>query len=185
MADGLIAGRLLVASPMLGDPNFRRTVVLMISHTAEGALGVVLNRPSQQRVGEAVPGWEQLTSEPGVVFSGGPVEPERVLALGRSLDAEASSSWTAVLGRVGMVDLDAKPAALAQTVSAVRLFSGYAGWGAGQLESELGEGAWFVLDALEEDPLTDAPQDLWRRVFRRQRDDLMWFAFYPDDPTLN
>jgi len=209
VADSEIKGRLLIASPVLGDPNFHRTVVFMIEHTAAaGALGVVLNRPSEQRVSEAVPGWEGLAAAPGVVFSGGPVEGGRVLCLGRSKpgpdravedaleeptagpsDGPSSDTpggaWTPVLGRIGMVDLSQDPAVVRRRVDLVRLFSGYAGWGAGQLEGELQEGAWFVLEATEADALTPQPEDLWQQVFRRQPDDLKWMGFFPDDPQQN
>ncbi len=178
-------GRLLVASPMLGDPNFRRAVVLMIEQSPEGALGVVLNRPTKHPVAQALPGWEPTVADPGVVFEGGPVEEGKVLALGVPRAEGSSRDWTEVVGRVAMVDLSEEPEDLGTVVEQVRFFSGYAGWGAGQLEGEIEEGAWFVLDAREEDALTEAPSDLWHAVFRRQRGELLWYAFYPEDPGLN
>jgi putative transcriptional regulator len=184
--DGLrTKGRLLVASPMLGDPNFRRAVVLMIEHSPEGALGVVLNRPTENPVAHALPGWEAPATDPGVVFTGGPVEEGKVLALGVLQQARREPGWSGVVGRVGMVDLSSEPEDLEPVVEQVRFFSGYAGWGAGQLEGEIAEGAWIVLDATEADALTTDPADLWHAVFRRQRGDLLWYAFYPDDPGLN
>ncbi len=196
MADSEIRGRLLIASPVLGDPNFHRTVVFMIEHTAAGALGVVLNRPTEHAVSEAIPGWEGMAAEPGVVFSGGPVEADRILGLGRSKPrangaAEAATEgladgvWTPAQGRIGMVDLSQDPADVERRVDLLRFFSGYAGWGAGQLEGELQEGAWFVFEATEADPLTPQPDDLWQQVFRRQPDDLKWVGFFPDDPARN
>lgn len=200
MADSEIKGRVLIASPALGDPNFHRTVVFMIEHTAAGALGVVLNRPSEHAVSEAVPGWEGLAAAPGVVFSGGPVEGGRILGLGRSKsDASAvteatpddspghsaDGAWTPVLGRIGMVDLSQDPVDVGRRVDLLRFFSGYAGWGAGQLEGELQEGAWFVFEATEVDALTPQPDELWQQVFRRQPDDLKWVGFFPEDPAQN
>ena len=195
MADSEIKGRLLIASPILGDPNFYRTVVFMIEHTAEGSLGVVLNRPTDHPVSTAVPGWEGLAAAPSVVFDGGPVEGGRVLSLGRrkartngaavEMGDASDETWTPVLGRIAMVDLSQEPADAGQRFDLLRFFSGYAGWGAGQLEGELREGAWFVFEATEADALTPQPDALWRQVFRRQPDDLKWVAFFPDDPAQN
>lgn len=196
MADSEIRGRLLIASPALGDPNFHRTVVFMIEHTEAGALGVVLNRPSEHAVSEAVPGWEGMAAAPGVVFSGGPVEGGRILGLGRSkprangaaeqpAEGPSEAASTPLLGRIGMVDLSQDPADVERRVDLLRFFSGYAGWGAGQLEGELQEGAWFVFEASETDALTPQPDELWQQVFRRQPDDLKWVGFFPDDPAQN
>ena len=148
----------------------------------------MLNRPTEHRIADAVPGWEGLAASPGVVFAGGPVEEGRVLGLGRSrpeADEAVLEGWTSVLGRIGMVDLSQEATDAARQVDLLRLFTGYAGWGAGQLEGELREGAWFVFPAQEDDPLTPDPDALWRRVFRRQRDDLKWVAFFPEDPAQN
>ena len=190
----------MIASPALGDPNFHRTVVFMIEHTAAGALGVVLNRPTEHAVSEAVPGWERMAAAPGVVFSGGPVEGDRILGLGcskprangaaeqpagRPSESLSEGAWTPLLGRIGMVDLSRDPADVERRVDLLRFFSGYAGWGAGQLEGELHEGAWFVFEASEADVLTPQPHDLWQQVFRRQPDDLKWMGFFPDDPAQN
>ena len=123
MGDSEIRGRLLLASPDLGDPNFHRTVVFIIEHTVMGALGVVLNRPTPHAVSETVPGWEGIAAAPGVVFSGGPVEGRRILGLGRGKPcangavaeqvegAEGSliGAWTPLVGRIGMVDLSQSP----------------------------------------------------------------------------
>lgn len=185
MAESPIKGRLLVASPLLGDPNFHRTVVLMIEHGAEGALGVVLNRPSESPVSQALPDWASLAAQPADVFVGGPVEQGRVIALGRARGEPPRDDWTAVLGRVGMVDLASTPTDVASGYDLLRFFSGYAGWGAGQLEGELREGAWLVLEAREADPLTPDPLRLWRRVLGRQTDDRKWLALYPPEPRLN
>ena len=126
-----LAGKLLVALPVLVDPNFDRTVVLLLSHGEEaGALGVVLNRPSTTDLVEPLPLWSDVAADPAVVFVGGPVEPQMAIALGRDDNG------------VGTIDLDGDPALL--TVRQVRVFAGYAGWSAGQLESELADGAWAV-----------------------------------------
>lgn len=179
-------GRLLVAGPPLEDPNFRRTVVFMIEHNDDGALGVVLNRPSPIDIADALPQWVGLAAAPPAVFIGGPVEQGAVLGLGRLVDDAAPEGLTPVHAGIGVLDLEADPARLLGDVGGVRLFTGYAGWGPGQLEGELAMGGWFVVDAEPTDVTTTAPDDLWRAVLRRQPDeDLALLALFPDDLSAN
>ena len=180
-----LKGRLLVATPVLGDGIFDRSVVLIIEHDdTEGAFGVVLNRPSTTDVGGALPGWARLAASPPVVFVGGPVSPEAAICLARMSNADAEG-WVPVVGSIGALDLSQDADALAAAVDEVRLFAGYAGWTRGQLEEEIEEGAWFVVDALEADVLNADPDSLWQRVLRRQRGRPALFADYPPDPTAN
>ena len=170
-------GRLLVAGPPLEDPNFRRTVVFMIEHNEDGALGVVLNRPSPIDLADAVPQW---------AFIGGPVEQGAVLGLGRLVAEEPPEGLTPVHAGIGVLDLEADPVRLVGDVGGVRLFTGYSGWGPGQLEDELAMGGWFVVDAEPDDVTTTEPDDLWRAVLRRQPDDdLARLALFPDDLSAN
>jgi putative transcriptional regulator len=186
-----LTGRLLVASPLLGDPNFERSVVLLVDHDEEGALGVVLNRPTGLDVVAVVPAWGDYTTGPALVFKGGPVGEDSALALGAlagagaQADAEEPDGFRRVFGSLGLVDLDAEPAVLAGELRAVRVFAGYAGWGPGQLEDELADDAWFVVESLPGDPFVDAPDRLWRDVLRRQGGELAMVATYPEDPSLN
>jgi putative transcriptional regulator len=179
-----LRGRLLVASPALRDPNFDRTVVLLLEHTEEGALGVVLNRPSELDLAEALPEWGGLALDPAVVFVGGPVQTGSLIGLAAAWTDAQVEGWTPLIGRVGAVDLE-HPDALAPGVGEVRIFSGYAGWGAGQLEGELEVGAWFVLDAAPDDAFSPQPDRLWRTVLRRQGGRMALMAGYPEDPELN
>jgi len=176
-----------VATPLLTDANFSRTVVLMLEDNEEGALGLVLNRPSPLEVGEPLPDWVELSAAPQVVFVGGPVSRGSVIALARCHDAPEISeeTWTPVLGPIGVLDLTADATLLHTTIGDVRVFAGYAGWGAQQLVDEIEEGAWFVVDALPTDATTDEPDDLWREVLRRQPGPLRYFANYPLDLSLN
>jgi putative transcriptional regulator len=167
--DGPLAGRLLVATPLLGDPNFERTVVLMLAHGAEGAFGLVINRPTGTRADELVPGWGERAAAPAVRFHGGPVGQNGVIGLHRG----------------GTIDLNVPPDETADPPDTVRLFAGSAGWAAGQLEDELSEGAWWVLDAEPDDPFVADPDELWSAVLRRQSGTLAWFANHPADPTVN
>ena len=178
------AGQLLVATPLLGDPNFDRTVVLMLEHSEEGALGLVLNRPSDLPVSQILPDWAALTSEPGVVFSGGPVSTDSALALVRT-SAGPVIGVRQLPHEVGVVDLDTPTELVADAVTELRVFAGYAGWGAGQLEGEIEQGAWFVVDTLPDDAFTGDAETLWRRVLRRQPHPLSLVASFPRDPALN
>lgn len=180
-------GRLLVATPLLNEANFERTVILMLEDSEEGALGVVLNRPSELEIGDPLPDWAGLSAPPPVVFVGGPVSRTSVIALARCSDlpAMAEDAWTQVLGPIGVLDLTADATLLQAIVGDVRVFAGYAGWGAEQLVDEIAEGAWFVVDAVPGDAITDEPEGLWRRVLRRQPDPVRNYANYPDDITTN
>lgn len=189
-----LAGRLLVASPQLVDPNFSRTVVLVLEHGSPGAVGVVLNRPMHVGVGEILAPWEELSaaSPPGVIFSGGPVSPDAVIGLAGprevpapAPDGETRPAWHTVAEGVGVVDLSIAPVDQPVALAGARLFSGYAGWDAEQLEGEIGEGAWFVLDAQRGDVLGDAPESLWHDVLQRQGGKLAMLAAYPPTPTVN
>jgi len=179
-----LRGRLLVATPPLVDPNFDRSIVLMLEHGDEGALGIILNRPTDAALASVLPEWHTHASAPGVVFSGGPVAPEAVIALARG-GRDTSEGWVSVLDEVGSVDVGCDPDDLDFRIAALRVFVGYAGWGPGQLESELAEQAWFVVPAAASDPFSDRPEELWRVVLRRQRGRVAMFAHYPADPETN
>lgn len=176
------AGRLVVATQSLTDPNFASAVVLLIEHGPEGAFGVVLNRPGTQPISDSLAAWAPLVADPPVLFSGGPVQPEGVIGLGRLRHTNSAGSGTAVLPGIEVVDLSLDPMLAATDYRAVRLFSGYAGWGPGQLEVELADGAWFVVDAQPTDILTADPDGLWRVVLARQGG---LFVTVAEDPSLN
>lgn len=180
-------GRLLVATPPLEDPNFDRAVIYIIEHHSDGALGVVLNRPMHEPLGEPLDRWDALQATPGSVFQGGPVEPDALIALGlakRPL-AEPTDELAPISGRIVSADLTTDPAFVNGVLDAVRIFRGYAGWGPGQLEGEIDDGAWLVLDAEPDDVFADDPGDLWRSVLRRQGGRLAWLATAPDDLSAN
>ncbi|WP_405848025.1 YqgE/AlgH family protein [Streptomyces niveus] len=180
-----LTGRLLVATPALADPNFDRAVVLLLDHDEEGSLGVVLNRPTPVGVGDILESWGGLAGDPGVVFQGGPVSLDSALGLAVIPGDEGPLGWRRVHGAIGLVDLETPPELLARALGSLRIFAGYAGWGPGQLENELTEGAWYVVESEPGDVSSPRPERLWRAVLRRQRSELAMVATYPDDPSLN
>ncbi|MBO0832820.1 MAG: YqgE/AlgH family protein [Actinobacteria bacterium] len=186
-----LSGRLLAATPRLGDPNFRRTVVLIVEDdTDEGTLGVVLNRPTEIPLGQVLEAWTDLASGPQVVFRGGPVAPNSALALALAHDSDEPVGWRSLNGspmvaRLGLVDLGAPPELLVGGITSMRVFAGYAGWGAGQLRDEIDEGAWYVLPGEPADPFVAEPEQLWQQVLRRQGGTLAMVATFPDDPMWN
>jgi putative transcriptional regulator len=181
-----LTGRLLVASPSMGDPNFDRTVVAVLEHHPDdGALGVVVNRPSGTDVAEVLPAISPLVAEPAVVFVGGPVQPQAALCLGVPRPGVEPDGFAPLASGVATVDLDKDPAVLTTGLQVLRVFAGYAGWGGGQLEAEIAAGAWFVVDGVPYDVFADDPEQLWRTVLRRQGGTLALVSTYPEDPRLN
>jgi putative transcriptional regulator len=168
-----LKGQLLVALPVLRDANFDRTVVFMLEHSVEGAVGVVLNRPSPLAVAEPLLEWAPLAAEPPVIFVGGPVGPSDAIGLGETDD------------QLKTVDLAEGPDAVEEPVRRVRVYAGYAGWGAGQLEDEIAAGAWLVVDTHPGDVMTDEPDGLWSEVLRRQGGRIAAVAAFPQDTSLN
>ena len=181
--NGSTKARLLVATPELLDPNFHRSVVLVLEHNDDGALGVVLNRPRLVSGGDVVPQWADRLAFPSRLHSGGPVSEDSVIGLALG-PAGGIDGLSPLLGQLGVVDLHRSPEELPD-VEPVRLFAGYSGWSAGQLEAELLAGGWIVVDALPEDALTPSPEELWQAVLGRQPGLLGHLAGYPDDPRLN
>jgi putative transcriptional regulator len=178
-----IAGQLLIAGPAIGDPNFWRTVVLVVAHTDEGALGLVLNRPSETTVGEAVPTLGDLIDPEEGVLVGGPMQQSAVIVLAEFEDPSQAAliafDDVGVLGSVDQLD-DAGNA-----IREARAFAGHAGWGPGQLEDELDRGDWILEDARRSDAFSASPQALWPTVLTRKGGSYALVARMPADPSLN
>ncbi len=164
-----LTGRLLAASRHLADPNFFRTVVLILEH-GQGALGVVLNRPTAITIADVVPDWAALAASPPVVFQGGPVERTAAIGLARPNGPfDPEQTWFSLTieqpgSELGIVNLSAKPGDLTGLIRDLRIYSGYAGWSPGQLENEIQAGGWLVLDHDGFDPLTSDPATLWNQA---------------------
>lgn len=187
-----LTGKLLVASPGLADPNFDRTVVLVLEHNDDGALGVVLNRVTEGEIAELLPDWEEHAAAPPLVFQGGPVDTSSVICVAQPIEddaddvaAEPDEGVQDLFGGLATIDLSRPPSDFPGRAFRIRVFAGYAGWGAGQLESEIDAGGWFVFDSRPGDAFTADPDGLWRRVFARQKGELAMVALYPDDPSMN
>lgn len=179
------AGKLLIATPAIGDGNFEQSLIYMLHHDLNGGLGVIINRPSELMVDELLPRWSDLICEPGCIFSGGPVETDGFIgvadAVGPQPDGVVEVPGTSVV----TVDLEEDPALAAAHIDRLRIFRGYAGWGAHQLDTELSAGAWFTVPAKPDDLWSTTPSDLYDQVLRRQSGEMRWFANAPLDPSQN
>jgi len=167
-----VAGHLLIAAPGLEDPNFGGAVVYIIDHDDEGAVGVVINQPTETPIALHFEELARFVTTPDVFFVGGPVAPDTVLGVGR----------TGV--RLTIVDLDAV-ASGELVVDGLRLFAGYSGWGSRQLDTELLRSDWIVVDGFDGDVFAPKPEDLWREILRRQGGATARLSLYPDSPMLN
>lgn len=161
-----------------------RAVILVLEHGDEGALGITVNRPVGMDVVDHLPAWTPYLSPPAAVFAGGPVQREMAVGLADRPSVAAAEGWSPVLGRVGLIDLALPPDEVVG-VERLRVFAGYSGWSAGQLELELALGSWFVLDATPEDAFDPYPEELWRKVLRRQKTATAFYAMYPEDRRAN
>jgi putative transcriptional regulator len=177
-----LTGQLLVASPGLFDPNFRRTVVLVTEHNEDGAAGLVLNRPTDAEVSDVVPQLESLVDDGDLIFMGGPVQPNGVLVLGEFFDP--ADAAVPLFGSLGFPSLETPEEVLPLTTRR-RIFAGYAGWGSGQLEDELAREDWILEQAQNDDAFTEAPDELWADVLRRKGGIYELVARMPDDPSVN
>ncbi|WP_237565588.1 YqgE/AlgH family protein [Ornithinimicrobium cavernae] len=184
---GSLAGQLLVATPVTGD-FFHRSVVLVLHHDDDGATGITLNKPLEAEVSAVLPDWQPHVTPPGVLFQGGPVQLDSAMGLVSVPGGVAAQTETlgisVLFGGLALVDLDAPPPVVVPEVSGLRIYVGYAGWSAGQLEEELIEGAWYVVEREPRDPFHDSA-DLWRDVLVRQRNSLSLVANHTHHPEQN
>jgi putative transcriptional regulator len=176
-----LQGKLLVSSPALVDPNFRKTVVLIAHHDEDGAMGLVLSRPSDVPAADAVPLLGGIPGADDPVFVGGPVQPEAFMVLAEFDDVGEAAA--PIMGALGFMPADAEPEEL--TIRRLRLFAGYSGWGGGQLEAELEESSWIVVDAIADDAFANDPDELWRDVLHRKGGPFSLMENMPFDPGLN
>ena len=174
--DDSLRGHLLIAAPSLFD-YFRRAVVLLIDHSEEGAMGVVLGRASEARVEDAVPDLAPLAEQDALVHLGGPVSPESVVAVGDFDDPD--DAGVRIVASVGTLD----PDQLDVNVRRLRVYAGYAGWAPGQLEGEIEQGGWIIERASPDDAF--AGGDLWAGALQRKGGEYALLATMPADPSQN
>jgi putative transcriptional regulator len=156
----------------------------MLEHNDDGAVGLVLNRPGRQAPPDSLAPWGALMNPPQVVFSGGPVERDTLIALAR-LNGPVEGAWSPVVGGLGSIDLTLDPLSVAERIDEFRVFRGYSGWGPQQLDGELRAGAWMILPLEQGDVFTGHPEELWREVLRRQGGRIAWLATAPADLSAN
>lgn len=179
-------GVLLLATPAMVDPNFADSVVLILDANDGGAMGVILNRPSSVPVGAVLEGWDDALSEPNVLFLGGPVQPESALGVGWvSHPDDLPPGCRGLTPELAIIDLDTPPPLVHGRVRGLRIFAGYAGWAAGQLQSEVEGGDWYVVPSEAADAFRDDGRELRSDVLRRQPGRLAWHLTRPADPDLN
>lgn len=180
-----LKGQLLMASPQLADSNFSRAVVFMIEHDENGAFGVILNHPSDRTVRDV---WEELTDAPCECLEpinvGGPVEGP-LIALHTAGDLAESEVMPGIYLTAQRENLDQL---VRRQGAPIRLFSGYAGWGGGQLEDELKQGGWISTEATRDAIFANA-HDLWDQVGDEIAQGVLRHGakirHFPDDPSLN
>lgn len=183
---GSLRGSLLVAGPQLLDPNFRRTVVLIADHDDEGAMGVILNRPSGMTVADAAPDLEPLVDPHTAIFAGGPVQPTSGVVLAEITEANpARGPDEPIVGDVVLVADLGQLADVVDGAGRMRVFAGYAGWGPGQLDGEVERDDWILEPARADDVFARDPDALWARVLERKGGEYALVARMPDDPSLN
>lgn len=185
MARESTVGKLLIATPAIGDGTFEQSVIFMLHHDADGALGVIINEPTELPVAELLPRWSDLICDPAVIFTGGPVQKDGFIGVGRRVGEPGDGALVVPDSDVMTIDLDSDPVLAAAQTDQIRLFRGYSGWGPLQLDTELTAGAWFTVGALPDDMWSADPSTLYEEVLLRQQGDLRWFANAPLDPTQN
>ena len=180
---GSVRGQLLVAGPALLDPNFWRTVVLVVEHNEEGALGLVLNRPSETNVGDTVPELAAVIEGDEQLFIGGPVQPSAVIVLAQFEDP--TDAALLAFDDVGVLGTGPSSEELATGIRAGRAFLGHAGWGPGQLDGELERGDWILEPARLGDAFSRRARGLWSEVLTRKGGSYALVARMPSDPSMN
>lgn len=179
-------GDVLVASVLLADGVFNQTVVLVLDADEDGALGVILNEVSATPLQAVLPDWASAVSEPPVLFHGGPVSPNGAICIASVTSTEEEPpGWRRLFDSVGLLHLDTPIEIVAGAYRDLRIYAGYAGWAAGQLQAEIAQGMWHVMSADYDDVFCTTPASLWRTVLRRQGAELAFFATWTEDPELN
>lgn len=177
------SGKLLIAEPFLKDGNFTRTVIFLCEHSDEGTLGFILNQETDLLLGDIL---VELSASKEPIYQGGPVQNDALHMLHQipqKLDGKQianqiywGGSFDSLQETILMHDYEPE---------SIKLFLGYAGWAAGQLDAEMAEGTWLVADANEEIVFHTAVNEIWRKAIQLLGDDYRYLAQLPIDPQLN
>ena len=179
------AGELLVSTTQTSD-FFDQSVVLLLDCDGDGALGVTLNKLADTPLAAVLPDWVDLVAPPRVLFAGGPVSPHGAVCVAKVADStEEPPGWRRVTGDTGLLHLDTPVEIADGAYRDLRIFAGYAGWDAGQLERELDFEMWHVVRATVTDVFDPDPATLWRRILRRQGGELALFSTWTAETELN
>ena len=179
----LAVGRLLIAEPFLGDPNFARSVILLCEHGEEGTVGFILNRSTELNLGDLLPD----INTPGIgIYQGGPVQMDTLHMLHKmpvelggneiSPGIYWGGSYEALQDIVVSGSFDP---------NILRLFVGYSGWSPGQLEKEMEEGSWIIADLQPHLLFETSPENVWKEAIRSLGRDYAYLANLPLNPQLN
>ena len=179
-----LPGQLLVATSVIEGEPFFRSVIYLLDSDEHGAVGIILNYPLDPNIDELFPQWSESVDRPGTLYLGGPVDTQSAMAVGIAREGTTPAGWQSANGRIGIVDLDG-PVPSFGDFACLRLYAGYAGWSAGQLEAEIAEGSWLVVPALESDLQHADTSTLWREVLARQTGDTRFWATLPDQLADN
>jgi putative transcriptional regulator len=187
MDTSLGKGILLIATPALQDPNFRQSVVLLCEHGAEGALGVVINRPTEINITEVLPQIPILEGQRHRVYAGGPVQRNNLLILFRLSEEEPQDTHHVVDGVYLGGNLQTLERILEQPTNndSFRAFMGYSGWAPGQLENELQSGSWLTIPPDPTLVFEKDPSSLWAEVLQGMNENYKIYADMPFDPNMN
>ncbi|MBT94454.1 MAG: hypothetical protein CL431_00590 [Acidimicrobiaceae bacterium] len=166
------------------DGNFDCAVVFIIEHNEAGVVGLVLNNPLKDRLGDAMPIWDNSVFADSGLFCGGPVDTRSSMALGKFIN-QSGDSESLIFANIGVIDLGSGPESIPDNVEDLRPYVGYSGWSSMQLEAELAANAWFVVDVHPDDIFATDGADLWSHVLRRQKGPISWLSNYPGDPCMN
>lgn len=181
-----VSGELLASATGLGAGFFNQAIILLLDCDDDGALGVAINKISAMQLDDVLPQWVPLASPPGDLFAGGPVSPNGAICLAKVANPrEEPPGWRRIVRDIGLLHLDTPVELAAGAFSDLRIFAGYSGWAAGQLEAELEKGWWLRLSARDDDIFTGEPAGLWRRVLRRQGGEVGLLSTWVAQPEFN
>lgn len=182
-AEESLKGQVLIASPSIFDPNFRQAVVLIAQHDESGAMGVILNRPSEASVGDLAPALTGLAGLDDTVYMGGPVEKNSLIVLAQFDEPDAAALM--VIGDIGFVAVQSDIDEVSAGTRRARAFAGHSGWAPGQLEMEMARDDWITEPASYDDVFAPRADELWQAVLQRKGGSFALMARMPFDPSLN